>query len=628
MEGEPVGSHGPEAGDPARKGAGGSVASERRKILGDLLLERELVDGEDLERAVERQRETGVRLGQALVELGLLDEEGLFRTLAFQLGLPFRSPPLEPEPPACRRVRAAFALRRGVLPLRIRGRAVEVAMIDPLDLTTLDDLQFQCGGPVRPVVSPPGAIRVALEKSYRSARLETRVSGASGTSDPDARAGDSAGAPAPRLLNELLRRAVREGASDLHVEPTDQGIRVRSRVDGILRDVPGLPPVSGAAFLSRIKVVAGMDIAIRLRPQDGGFTFQDRSRSFAVRVSTLPVEAGEKAVLRLLASDDAPSGLTELGLVGPPLRQIRRILAGDGGVLLAAGPTGSGKSSTLSAAVAELDREKRNVVSLEDPVEYRLPGVSQVQMRPRAGLTFPSALRAVLRQDPDVVLVGEIRDRETAEIAMAAAVTGHLVLSTIHTIDAPSGIARLLHMGVPRYLVAGGLAGIVAQRLVRRTCARCGGDPQGCPNCPDGYRGRIGVYQVLTVTEVLREEIVRGSSAAVLRRRARSAGMGSMEEDARRKVAESLTSSHEVARVLKETPGEAFPCPRCQQAMPPEAMGCPFCGHQAESRCRCARSLRPEWRFCPDCLRPAPPSPKERAFLDSGQGPGDHPFLH
>jgi type IV pilus assembly protein PilB len=626
--GEPVRPDRPQSELPVGRHAGAPDSGDRQRILGDLLLARKLVDEEGLEQAVERQRKTGVRLGRALLDLGLLDEEALFRTLAFQLGLPFRAPPLEPEPQACRRVRAAFALRRGVLPLKVEGRIVEVAMIDPLDLPTLDDLQFQCGGPVRPVVSTPEGIRRALERSYPSAADVTGEDELPGVSDgrPEVRVGE--GGAVPRLLDDLLRRAVREGASDLHVEPTGRGIRVRCRVDGILRELPDHRSVSGTAFLSRIKVVAGMDIAVRLRPQDGGFTFRDRNRSFAVRVSTLPVEAGEKAVLRLLASDDAPSGLPELGLMGTPLRQIRRILASDGGVLLAAGPTGSGKSSTLSAAVAELDREERNVVSLEDPVEYRLPGVSQVQMRPRAGLTFPSALRAVLRQDPDVVLVGEIRDRETAEIAMAAAVTGHLVLSTIHTIDAPSGIARLLHMGVPRYLVAGGLAGIVAQRLVRRTCSGCRGDPQGCPRCPDGYRGRIGVYQVLTVTEALREEIVRGSSAAVLRRRAQAAGMGSMEEDARRKVAESLTSSHEVARVLRETPGEAFPCSRCRQAIPPEAMGCPFCGHPSESRCRCTRTLRADWRFCPDCLRPAPPSPKERGFMDLSEALGDHPFFH
>jgi len=628
VAGEPVRPHGPGPGVSAGDFAGSPVAGDRQKILGDLLLARDLVDEEGLERAVKRQRETGVRLGEALLELGLLDEETLFRTLAFQLGLPFRAPPLEPEPQACRRVRGAFALRRGVLPLRVEGRAVEVAMVDPLDLPTLDDLQFQCGGPVRPVVSPPEAIRRALERSYPSESRNAGEPDPPGVPEGGPGVQVAEGAPVPRLLDELLRGAVREGASDLHVEPTGQGIRVRCRVDGILRDLPDHRSVSSSAFLSRIKVVAGMDIAVRLRPQDGGFTFRDRNRSFAVRVSTLPVEAGEKAVLRLLASDGAPSGLPELGLMGPPLRQLRRILAGDGGVLLAAGPTGSGKSSTLSAAVAELDREERNVVSLEDPVEYRLPGVSQVQMRPRAGLTFPAALRAVLRQDPDVVLVGEIRDRETAEIAMAAAVTGHLVLSTIHTIDAPSGIARLLHMGVPRYLVAGGLAGIVAQRLVRRTCSGCRGDPKGCSLCPDGYRGRIGVYQVLTVTEALREEIVRGSSAAVLRRRAQAAGMGSMEEDARRKVAESLTSSHEVARVLRETPGEAFPCSRCRQAIPPESMGCPFCGHPSESRCRCTRTLRSDWRFCPDCLRPAPPSPREQGFIDPGEAVADHPFFH
>jgi general secretion pathway protein E len=421
----------------------------------------------------------------------------------------------------------------------------------------------------------------------------------------------TASPPVPQILDRLIRQAVARGASDLHLEPGRKQIQVRERVDGILRPVPGVPPVSGSALVSRIKVLAGMDIAVRMRPQDGGFPMVYRGRSFALRVSTLPLEDGEKAVLRILASDDTPSRLDELGLDGSPLTRLRRILRGRQGVVLAAGPTGSGKSSTLSAAIAELDREALNVVSLEDPIEYRMDGVSQVQVRPQAGLTFPTALRAVLRQDPDVVMVGEIRDRETAEIAMGAAITGHLVLSTVHTMDAPSGIARLLQMGVPPYLVAGGLAGIVAQRLVRRICVSCQGDPAGCSRCPDGYRGRTGIFQVLTMNEALREEIVRGAPTALLRRRARGAGMGSMAEDARRKVAEGVTSPHEVARVLREDPGTVFPCRRCQAPVPPEAAGCPFCGGPTAPHCSCGERLRREWHYCPSCLRQAPPTPEE-----------------
>jgi type II secretory ATPase GspE/PulE/Tfp pilus assembly ATPase PilB-like protein len=243
------------------------------------------------------------------------------------------------------------------------------------------------------------------------------------------------------------------------------------------------------------------------------------------------------------------------------------------------------------------------VVTLEDPIEYRVAGVNQVQVNPKSGLTFPAALRALLRQDPDVIMVGEIRDRETAEIAMSAAITGHLVLSSIHTIDAPSGITRLLQMGVPPHLVAGGLSGIVSQRLVRRSCGSCGGRGKGCPRCHDGYRGRTGVFQLLTVTEGLRELIARGGDVGEIRRRAEEGGMGTMSEDARRKVTEGVTTPHEVARVLREDPGEALPCVRCGGGLPADGKGCPHCGSPRIHTCVCGHLLRKGWRYCPDCLR-------------------------
>jgi len=589
--------------------------NERRQILGALLVERGLLSPEAIERGLDLQARTGERLGAALLHLGEVSEEELYRALAFQLDLGWEQPPLEPEPGALRRVQPAFARRRRLLPLRQEGRELVVAMADPLDLRALDDLQFQCGGRVRAVVTPPSALLTALESAFPDPAAPDLAAPSPEAPGPPARPARASegrvienmeGGAAPRLVDTLLRTAVTAGASDLHIEPAGQGVAVRMRIDGILRRIPELENVQGSAVLSRIKVLAGMDIAVRMRPQDGGFTIREGGANWSIRVSSLPVEEGEKAVLRLLRSDTAPTGLAELGLAGDDLTRVKRTLRAGSGVLLTAGPTGSGKSSTLSAAVAELDREKLNVVTLEDPVEYRIPGVSQVQVRPRVGLTFPSALRAVLRQDPDVVMVGEIRDRETAEIAMAAAVTGHLVLSTIHTIDAPSGIARLLHMGVPPYLVAGGLSAIVAQRLVRRTCPQCGGRPEGCDECPDGYRGRTGIFQVLVMNEGLRDDLVRGADTSLIRRRARAGGMGSMADDARRKVAEGVTSPHEVARVLREDPGEAFPCRRCEGAVPPEASGCPHCGHPLASHCRCGTRLREGWRFCPDCLRRAP----------------------
>ncbi|TVP76831.1 MAG: type II/IV secretion system protein [Gemmatimonadales bacterium] len=423
--------------------------------------------------------------------------------------------------------------------------------------------------------------------------------------------GPTPGSP-PALLSHLLARAIDDGASDLHLEPGPDGLLVRARVDGVLRRMELLPEAGARPLLSRLKVVAGMDIAVRRRPQDGGFPLDHRGRELSIRASTLPVDGGEKAVLRVLDPRAVPPSLDGLGLADSDLERLRHLLRAGRGVILAAGPTGSGKSSTLFGALGELDRQRLNVVTLEDPIEYRVPGVNQVQVHPRAGLTFPSALRSVLRQDPDVVMVGEIRDGETAEIAMAAAVTGHLVLSTVHTTDAPGAITRLLHMGVPRHLVAGGLAGVVAQRLLRTVCTACGGGRHRssgeCRECRDGLQGRTGVFEVLTVSERLRDRVMAGAATGELRRQAREDGMGSMADDARRKVACGDTTPHEVARVLHRPAGALPPCSHCGSPLPDDARACPGCALPTRDRCRCGRVLQPGWRFCPACARPRPPA--------------------
>jgi type II secretory ATPase GspE/PulE/Tfp pilus assembly ATPase PilB-like protein len=317
----------------------------------------------------------------------------------------------------------------------------------------------------------------------------------------------------------------------------------------------------------------------------------------------LPVNGGEKAVVRILDSDTAPRNLSALGLSEEDLRSLRRLLARGEGVILAAGPTGSGKSTTLFGALSELDRDILNVVTLEDPVEYSLPGANQIQVDRRAGLGFADALRAILRQDPDVIMVGEIRDRETAEIAMAAAVTGHLVLSTIHTTDAPGAVTRLLNMGVPPFLVAGGLSGVVAQRLVRKRCLLCHG--RGCDECNDGYRGRTGVYQVLMLSDELRDEISTGGSSAKLRRLAREAGMNALASDAQRVVASGLTTPHEAARLIHAAADASIPCGACGGGVPVGALACPTCGQKHGVRCTCGGKLERGWRYCPRCIRPA-----------------------
>jgi type IV pilus assembly protein PilB len=592
-------------------------AAGESRLLGALLLRAGALTSGQLESALSAQQRSGERLGDVVVRLGFTGEE-MAEALAAQLGLPYQPPPLVPDPASLALVPEALARRRLVLPLGLgTGRDIRVAMADPLDLGALDDVQFRTGRRVDAVVASPGAVVEALHLSYGDPARDPEPPAdadpaAAGLANPRRVGPATEAEPAPAvipLVDRLLREAIRTGASDLHVEQAEGEVRIRARVDGILRRVAGVPPELRLLLLSRIKVMAGMDISVRRRPQDGGFRVEDGGRRLSVRASTLPVEGGEKAVLRILDPSRVPAGLDELGVAPADLARLRELIRAGRGVVLAAGPTGSGKSSTLFGALAEVDRERLNVVTLEDPIEYRVPGVNQVQVSPRAGLTFPAALRSVLRQDPDVIMVGEIRDRETAEIAMAAAVTGHLVLSTIHTTDAPGGITRLLQMGVPSHLVAGGLAGIVSQRLVRVRCADCGGRQEGCGSCHEGYRGRTGVFELLTVTDGLREEVMRGAGTEVLRRRAREGGMGSMASDARRKVAEGVTTPHEVARVLHRSPGSRPPCERCQAELPEWARGCHACGHPAEPECMCGTRLQPDWRYCPACLRKAPPRP-------------------
>lgn len=579
----------------------------RPKILGQLLVDGGAVGEEAVREALASQPSSGLRLGELLVRRGEATADMVGRALATQLGLPFAPAPLVPEADALALVRPELARARRVVPLRATPRTLAVAMADPLDLGAVDDLRFQSGRRVEAHVATETAVLEALERGYGDtlaglvASLPTELRATQETPD-DALERAMRSAPVVRLVDRILAEAVEGGASDIHIEETGGDARVRYRVDGLLREALEIPAAARQAVLSRVKVMAGMDISVRRRPQDGRIALSHGERALTLRVSTLPVNGGEKAVVRILDPEAAPRGLDTLGMSAADLTAVRRLLASREGVVLAVGPTGSGKSTTLFAALSEMDRARQNVVTLEDPVEYRLPGASQVQVDRRAGLGFPDALRAVLRQDPDVVMVGEIRDRETAEIAMAAAVTGHLVLSTLHTTDAPGAVTRLLNMGVPPFLVVGGLTGVVAQRLVRRVCRDCAG--RGCGLCGDGFRGRTGVFQVLAMSDALRDEVSRGGSAARLRDLAREAGMGLFADDARRSVAEGLTTPHEIARALHADPGASLPCPRCGQAVPTGAHACPGCGRPRRRRCGCGTPLERGWRYCPQCVRP------------------------
>jgi type IV pilus assembly protein PilB len=538
----------------ARTGERPWGVSTSRRFLGALLREEGVLSAPDLERALRVRERTGERLGEVVTRLELAPEEAVARALARQLGLPFVPPPLEPDPEALRLVPRSTARRRRILPLALSPRGLRIAMGDPLDVGAVDELQFRTGRRVEAVVTTASGLRSALRAAYAGEVTEVIRSLPSG--DPrnpvrrlrpgryegaaHPRSADEA--PVSRLVDALVQRAAEGGASDLHVEQAHDEVVVRERVDGLLRRVTGVPAGARGSLLSRIKLLAGMDISVKRRPQDGGFTVGFGRRTLAVRVSTLPVEGGEKAVLRLLDPAAAPSNLEELGFSPANLDRLRELLRAGRGVILAAGPTGSGKSSTLFGALGELDREVLNIVTLEDPIEYRVEGVNQVQVNPRAGLTFPSSLRAVLRQDPDVVMVGEIRDRETAEIAMAAAMTGHLVLSSVHTTTRPGrSLACSTWASPPTWWPEGspgwwprGWCG--ALRQLR--------GPRGlCEACHGGYRGASGSSRS-SWSQSLREDVLDGASTSANCEGGpnRMPEWGPWRDDARRKVAEGVTT--------------------------------------------------------------------------------------
>jgi type II secretory ATPase GspE/PulE/Tfp pilus assembly ATPase PilB-like protein len=631
--------------------SGPAAPGNPARLLGRLLVDAGATDETELAAALDEQRRTRERLGAILERRGA-DPEQIARALALQLRLPYAEAPLRPRSEALALVPRAQALRLHIVPLDARERRLAVAMADPLDVSGIDDLQFQTGRRVEPHVALGTAIDLALLDAYGDdavASLLTRLPPpASSAREGGDGAGEDVGAlrraseagPVVALVDHVLTRAVTAHASDVHIEPRGSTIAVRERVDGVLRPMMELPGHTGAAVASRVKIMAGLDIAVKRRPQDGRTAVRVKSRDIGVRVSTLPARHGEKLVLRLLDGGGIRS-LDDVGL-GDALPRLRALLGRGHGLILVTGPTGSGKTTTLYAALGALDRERRNILTLEDPVEYHLPGLTQVQVQPKAGLSFAAALRAVLRQDPDVIMVGEMRDRETVEVGLSAAMTGHLVLSTLHTTDAPGAVARMGEMGAPLYLVAGGLIGVLAQRLVRRLCTRCRrpitlpaerlaelGLPAraatvyeavGCPRCRDsGYRGRIGIFEALMVDARMRDLILDGAGADAIREAARAAGCLPLSHDAWHKVRQGLTTVSEVTPLLGLLADEAPVCPGCGQPIRAGFAACPACGKRLRDRCRCGAALESDWRFCAACGHPA----ESRAVTGaSGSAPG------
>ncbi|HWI65517.1 MAG TPA: ATPase, T2SS/T4P/T4SS family [Symbiobacteriaceae bacterium] len=548
--------------------------------LGDTLVAAKLITPRQLESALESQKKTGGRLGEVLIQLGYVTEFDMCNTLADQLGYPFiPNPETQLDSGVSALISEALAKKYNAVPLKLDGNSLVVAMSDPLNFLAIEDLSLQSGRRVKPAISPDKAVKRAILKAYAMSGAPVDGKAGAGGSEPavarayDLEEADESGVV--KLVNNLVAQALSQRATDIHIEPGEYQIRVRYRIDGLLQEVAPLSKSLAQPVISRIKIMSGMDIAERRVPQDGRIEVEMQGRRLDLRVNTVPCVFGEKIAIRILDRSAALLGLGELGLQPDVLAQIRSLLARPNGMFLVTGPTGSGKTTTLMAALGELNHADRHIITIEDPVEYFLPGVNQVQVNNKAGLTFAAGLRSFLRQDPDVMMVGEIRDGETADIAVRAALTGHMVLSTLHTNQAAGSPGRLTDMGVEPFLLASSLTAILAQRLVRRLCPRCRSPyvptpedpdypllasagltgvelyrPQGCGHCDrTGYSGRISLVELLPVNGAVRECITRRAPAAELQEAACAAGMRTIWHDGLLKATAGQTTLDQVKRV-------------------------------------------------------------------------------
>jgi type IV pilus assembly protein PilB len=552
-----------------------------RRRLGDTLLDQGLLTEEELATALEEQLRTGERLGRTLVRLALLSESEVADALSKHLGIKrvdFSELYLSAE--VVDLVPATFIMTKRVLPIEVENGSLLVAMVDPLDITVIDDLQRLTGKMVQPLVATEEEIIDAFQRTRnisQSAReLISRYKEEEAVAQEMDRLEYLGDAPGVKLANLILEQAIKQKASDVHFEPHERGMRVRYRIDGLLRSITEIPRHLRNDVNSRVKIMAGMDITERRKPQDGRIQMTADRVEVDMRVSSLPTVHGEKIVARILQKSSSLVKLEDFGFSPLDQRRIRRMLQLNQGLLLVTGPTGSGKSTTLFSFLNSLNSPEKNIVTVEDPVEYRLDGVNHVQVNPKVGLTFATGLRTVLRQDPDVIMVGEIRDEETGEIAVRSALTGHLVLSTLHTNSAVATISRLLNMNMESYILSSTIIGIVAQRLVRTICPDCKEpveltDPvmlryieslgievpktvyrgAGCPICKNtGYRGRTAVAEVLVFNKEMRDAVERSASEAELWDIALRAGMKTLQRAAIDKLIEGVTTPEEIIRTV------------------------------------------------------------------------------
>jgi type IV pilus assembly protein PilB len=560
--------------------------------LGHLLLSKNIITDEQLNKAVDLQKKEGGRISSNLVKLDILSEDALINFLSEQYHVASVSlSPEEVDTEVIKFIPYDVAHKYQIFPISKNGAVLTVAMIDPSNVFAIDDVKFMTGYEVQPVVASETAIKEAIAHHYEqsSEELQNVVDSLAEfkdegldfiqEADDDIDLGELQNAmeeaPVVKLVNLILSEAITRGASDIHLEPYEKSLRVRYRIDGVLYDVMQPPAKLKAALSSRIKIMSELDIAERRLPQDGRIKLKIKNRGVDLRISTLPTLFGEKIVMRILDKSNLNLDLTKLGFEEQAMKDFQESIVSPYGMVLVTGPTGSGKTTTLYSALSTVNNIDVNIMTAEDPVEYNLHGINQVHVKDDIGLTFASALRSFLRQDPDIVMVGEIRDFETAEIAVKAALTGHLVLSTLHTNDAPSTISRLLNMGIEPFLVSASVIVIIAQRLCRRICDQCKEEldvpesalinmgfqqdevstfkcykGKGCPACSEtGYKGRMALYEVMPVKEEIKDMILKGASAADIKKAAIQLGMKTLRMSGLTKIKEGLTSVEEVLRV-------------------------------------------------------------------------------
>lgn len=562
-----------------------------RRRLGEILVDAGVLAETDLKRAILLQEQSGERLGSILVSQGLINEDVMLSALETQLGI--RKVHLARyiiSPDVAQLVPEIFARANRVFPIEKTEDHLTLAMADPLDVFAMDDVRIMTGLEVEPVIASDIEIQAAINEYFGTGpgtKLAREVEAQADEAVPEAEKEKHEDAqvlsqPAVRLANAVIREAVKARASDVHIEPQEKEVRVRYRIDGVLREVMTFPLNLGPAVVSRIKVMAGMDIAERRLPQDGRVELRLDGEEIDLRVSTLPTIYGEKVEVRILRSRGVVGNLEELGFLDKDVDRLKNALQNPNGIILVTGPTGSGKTMTLYAAIQHLNTEEKSIVTIEDPVEFRIPGVSQVQTNPRAGLTFAQGLRAILRQDPDIVMVGEVRDRETAEIAVRFAMTGHLVLSTFHTINAAGALIRLTEMGIEPYLVASSVTTVIAQRLVRKVCPYCVETYEvddatwdawftlapeiareveasrgrtfkrgrGCRQCRNtGFLGRTAICEIMNIAGDIRSLVMEGAPAEAIEEAAVRGGMTKLAIDGVSKVLLGITSPKELGKV-------------------------------------------------------------------------------